>query len=270
MLRKSLRSVIRALRRASRLRRVRSAPALSITRTPQAAETELDPQIAQNPCSSPAIRLRGNTKVDILASSSVIEQTDVDHPNTTSVAFGDASEPSAPAKENEQSDPTEHGADFEDSSEDEAEPPPINPYAVVSTAPSSRIICPDSGRPARRLALYSVDQVLGEVMARRCPGWVPTTERSYAENSGHPSHSRWMATVPEWEFDNCAVHIPVTMNSGNPFGGPVCWEGDGRGQGAQEEGAFEVGSADAEEGEVVNDLEVETRLDVIPRAFLEI
>lgn len=202
--------------------------------------------------------------MDILASSSSVEKSGFDHSNTASGAASDHSEPSASPEENGRFDLAEPELELEDDSEDEVELPPTLPYAVVPTSPSSRIICPDSGRPARRLALYGIDQVLGEAMARAHPEWMPTMTRMY-ENGGGPSGSTATVTVPEWEFDNCVVQIPIVMNGGNPFGEAVLWDGDER----VEEGAFEVGPVDRWEVEVSDDMEHQMSLDAIPRVFLE-
>lgn len=244
MLSNPLRTALRALRRASRLRRVHSAPALSTSNTPQDFEATLHPQRTQNHGSCLANRLATNAQVDILASSSAIEQTDVGHSNTTYSTACDHNEPSVSLNE-DRLDLVEAETELEDDSEDEVDLPLIPPYAVVPTSPSTRIICPDSGRPARRLALYDIGQILGEAMARTHPDWMARMARVY-ENAGVPSRSTTTVTVSEWEFDNCAVQIPVVMQGGNPFGQAVPWEDD---EGAEEEGALEAGQGDEWEGE---------------------
>lgn len=266
MLSNPLRTALRALRRASRLRRVHSAPTLSTSSTPEHFEATLHPQETQKHGSCLASRLATNAPVDILASSSGIKQADIGHSNTASGPTCDYNEPCVSPSEDDRFDLVEADIELEDDSEDEVDPLLIPPYAVVPTSPSTRIICPDSGRPARRLALYDIGQIFGEAMARTRPDWMTRMARVYEENAGGPSRSTATVTVSEWEFDNCAVQIPVVMHGGSPFGQAVTWEDDER---DEEDGAFEAGQGDVWEGEATCDVEPQTDLEAIPRAFLE-
>lgn len=266
MLSNPLRTALRALRRASRLRRVHSAPTLSSSSTCQDSDAISPPQETKKVGSCLASRFATNAPVGILASSSGIERTCIGHSNNTSGTACGHNEPSVSPNEDDRFDLVRAGIELEDDSEEEADLPSIPPYAVVPASPSTRIICPDSGRLARRLALYDINQVLGEVMARTHPDWMPRMARVYEENASGLSSSTVAVTVPGWEFDNYAVQIPVIMEGGNPFGQAVPWEDDER---AEEEGAFEAGQGNGWEEGVTYDVEPQTNLEAIPRVFLE-